>query len=265
MENIHLLVFDIDGTLVDRSKQTVEDSAVLAINAAREKGYHILVATGRSFFFIHEDVRERLNTEFYVTVNGACLNDNKGDILATHEFSRKTLAKLITYCEKYNYPLGIKYDDHIGVYGDHDFFVENYIGFSHEAVEFLRDDNKQESHLTSIPLGVYTFAPVSVIEDMRNEFLDLHFSPSEVDTIEATQVGVDKTKTIDEVVKRLNLTWDNVVAFGDGHNDIEMIERAKVGVVMGNASDHVKSFADYVTDTVLNDGIAKAFDHLKLL
>lgn len=50
MNNIQLLVFDIDGTLVDRSKETVEDSAVESINAARDKGYHILVATGRSFF-----------------------------------------------------------------------------------------------------------------------------------------------------------------------------------------------------------------------
>ena len=46
MDKIELLVFDIDGTLVDQSKETVEDSAVKSINQARALGYHILIATG---------------------------------------------------------------------------------------------------------------------------------------------------------------------------------------------------------------------------
>ena len=265
MNNIQLLVFDIDGTLVDVSKQTVEDSAVRAINIARDKGYHILIATGRSFFFIHQDVRERINTEFYVTVNGACLTNHDGDIIETHQFSQKTLEKLITYCKKHKYPLGVKYDDHIGVYGDYDYFVNTYAGYSHTAAKYLVDDNENKSYLTSIPLGVYAFAPLSNLDIIKEEFLDLHFTPAEFEAFEATLKGVNKTKTIDEVIKNLDLTWDNVAAFGDGHNDIEMLKKAKIGVAMGNSSDTVKNIADYVTDTVLNDGIEKALKHLKFI
>lgn len=265
MDNIQLLVFDIDGTLVDVSKQTVEDSAVSAINMARDKGYHILIATGRSFFFIHEDVRKRINTEFYVTVNGACLTDQDGKIIQTHQFSQKTLEDLIAYCKEHKYPLGIKYNDHIGVYGDYEYFLKTYIGKTHPAAEFLIDDNKNKSHLTSIPLGVYAYAPVSELDNIKSEFLDLHFTPTEFEAVEATLKGVNKTKTIDEVVNDLGITWDNVAAFGDGHNDIEMLEKAKIGVAMGNSSDTVKNIADYVTDTVLNDGIEKALKHLKFI
>ena len=265
MDNIQLLVFDIDGTLVDVSKQTVEDSAVSAINMARDKGYHILIATGRSFFFIHEDVRERINTEFYVTVNGACLTDQDGKIIQTHQFSQKTLEDLIAYCTEHKYPLGIKYNDHIGVYGDYEYFLKTYIGKTHPAAEFLIDDNKNKSHLTSIPLGVYAYAPVSELDNIKSEFLDLHFTPTEFEAVEATLKGVNKTKTIDEVVNDLGITWNNVAAFGDGHNDIEMLEKAKIGVAMGNSSDTVKNIADYVTDTVLNDGIEKALKHLKFI
>ena len=265
MNNIQLLVFDIDSTLVDRSKQTVEDSAVQVINEAREKGFHILVATGRSFFFIHDDVRKRVNTEYYVTVNGACLTDNKGNIIETHEFSKDTLDRLITYCIDNNYPLGVKYDSHIGLYGDHKYFIKHYVGNSHPQVEFLIEDNDRTKSLNAIALGVYCFAPVAQIEVMMEKFSDLNFFPTDYDTLEATKIGVDKTKTIEEVINRLGLSWDNVIAFGDGHNDIEMLEKAKVGVAMGNASDYVKTKADYVTDTVLNDGIKKAFDHLKIL
>lgn len=265
MDNIQLLVFDIDGTLVDVSKQTVEDSAVSAINMARDKGYHILIATGRSFFFIHEDVRKRINTEFYVTVNGACLTDQDGKIIQTHQFSQKTLEDLIAYCKEHKYPLGIKYNDHIGVYGDYEYFLKTYIGKTHPAAEFLIDDNKNKSHLTSIPLGVYAYAPVSELDNIKSEFLELHFTPTEFEAVEATLKGVNKTKTIDEVVNDLGITWDNVAAFGDGHNDIEMLEKAKIGVAMGNSSDTVKNIADYVTDTVLNDGIEKALKHLKFI
>ena len=265
MNNIKLLVFDIDGTLVDRSKETVEDSAIDSINKARALGYHILVATGRSFFFIHEDVKERLNTEYYVTVNGACLTDQTGGILETHEFSRETLNALIDYCKTNNYPLGVKYEDHIGVYGDYDFFVENYLGYDHDLIDYLTDDNNNQAHVNSIPLGVYLFAPANKIDDFSKNVPDLTFIPTDYDALEAIRVGIDKVKTIDEVVNRLNLTWDNVMAFGDGHNDIEMIKKAKIGVAMGNASLTVRNEADYVADHILEDGISNALKALKII
>lgn len=265
MSEIKLLVFDIDGTLVDRSKQTVQDSAVVAINELRAKGMHILVATGRSFFFIHDDVRDRINTEFYVSVNGACLTDNKGNVLETHGMNKDTLEKFIDYCRENNYPVGVKYPDHIGVYGDYDNYVENYTGVAHGRTHLLKDDNDKKSYLTSIPLGAYTMAPDTHIEKIRANFKDLYFMPTDYSTVEATSIGVDKTKTIAEVIERLDLTWDNVVTFGDGNNDIEMLQLAKVGIAMGNANDFVKSHADYVTDTVLNDGIVKGLKHLNLI
>ena len=264
MNNIQLLVFDIDGTLVDTSKQTVEDSAVKSINEARAKGYHVLVATGRSFFFIHEDVRKRINTEYYVTVNGACLNDQKGNIIETHEFSIKSLETIINYCEKHDYPLGIKYDDHFGVYGNYEFFKKNYSGYQSTAIEYLIDDNNKTSFKNSIPLGVYCYAPVSLVDELRLAMPDLNFIPTDFNTIEAVKSGIDKVKTVEEVINRLGLTWDNVAAFGDGNNDVEMLKKAKIGVASGNANDFVNSLADYVTSDCLDDGIAHALKHLKI-
>ena len=55
------------------------------------------------------------------------------------------------------------------------------------------------------------------------------------------------------------------MAFGDGGNDVEMLEFAKIGVAMGNASDDVKSIADYVTTDVDNDGILNALKHFNVL
>lgn len=57
----------------------------------------------------------------------------------------------------------------------------------------------------------------------------------------------------------------DVIAIGDGLNDIEMISEAGIGIAMGNANDLLKEKADIVTDTIDNDGLYKAFKNLKLL
>ncbi|NLY62322.1 MAG: HAD family hydrolase [Erysipelothrix sp.] len=265
MDKIKLLVFDIDGTLIDRSKQTVEASAKAAINQAKEKGYEILIATGRSFFFIHEDVKKSIDTDFFVTVNGACLNDPSGEIIQSYAFDNESLKTLIDYCQKNNYDLGIKYNKFIGVYGDYNNFVKNYVGHDHPGVKYLKFDEHNDFYKTNDALGVYYFAPTETLAEVAALIPNLSFVPSDQSAIEAMRCDVDKTKNIEDVLKRLDLTWDNVATFGDAHNDIEMLQKARFGVAMGNAHDEVKEHADYVTSHILDDGIEKALKHLNII
>lgn len=265
MDNIKLLVFDIDGTLVDVSKQTVEASAVTAINKAKANGYQILIATGRSFFFIHEDVKKSINTDYYVTVNGASLNDSNGSVIKQHGFDVESLKKLIAYGKQHDYDFAVKYAEYMGVYGNHKRFIERYAGLNHPAVAFLIKDNEENFFEKDEPLGVYMFAPVEKISELRKLIPDLSFVPGTKQSFEAVHPSVNKTKNIESVIKQLGLTWDNVMTFGDGHNDIEMLEKAHVGVAMGNAHDEVKQHADYVTDNILDDGIEKALKHFNII
>lgn len=264
MRDIKLIIFDIDGTLIDRSKETVENSAIEAINKAKHLGYHILVATGRSFFFIQEDVRKRIISEFYVSANGACLNDSQGLVIKSYPFSHETLNKLIDHTKKHDYTMGIKYEDYLGVFGDYDYFYKYYNSFLKTERSLLINEN-QKHHNSSLPLGVYLFASNDKIKDLNKEFLDLNFIETDSNAIQATKKNVNKTNAISDVLSNLDLTWDNVMAFGDGHNDLEMIQKAKIGVAMGNADEYVKSKADFITDTVLNDGISKALYDLKII
>ena len=77
--------------------------------------------------------------------------------------------------------------------------------------------------------------------------------------------GNNKQHGIDLVAAHYGIALRDTVAFGDGGNDISMLRHAGTGVAMGNASDAVKQSADYVTDDIDNDGIAKALKHLGLL
>ncbi|CDB11512.1 cof-like hydrolase [Bacteroides sp. CAG:633] len=78
--------------------------------------------------------------------------------------------------------------------------------------------------------------------------------------VDVTAKGNTKQKGIDEIIRHFGIRLEDTIAFGDGGNDISMLRHAGIGIAMGNAADHVKAAADYVTDTVDNDGIAKAIE-----
>lgn len=78
---------------------------------------------------------------------------------------------------------------------------------------------------------------------------------------EYTATGVDKTKAIKKAIEISGYTADEMIAFGDAQNDKTMVEYAGIGVAMGNATEELKAVADYVTDDLDHDGIAKALYH----
>ena len=83
--------------------------------------------------------------------------------------------------------------------------------------------------------------------------------------MDITSKGNTKQKGIDEIIRYFNIQLDETMAIGDGGNDISMLRHAAVGVAMGNASDEVKSVANYVTTSVDEDGIENALKHFNLI
>ena len=77
---------------------------------------------------------------------------------------------------------------------------------------------------------------------------------------EFTAKGIDKAKALETVLTKLGVNKEEIVAFGDGHNDISMVRYAGVGIAMGNAVQELKDIADYVTLSNDEDGIAYAID-----
>jgi hydroxymethylpyrimidine pyrophosphatase-like HAD family hydrolase len=80
--------------------------------------------------------------------------------------------------------------------------------------------------------------------------------------LEVLPIGVDKAKALMKLAKTLGLELSQVAAIGDGLNDVEMLREAGLGIAMGNASDAVKSEADWVTGTNDEEGVAQAVRRL---
>ena len=70
---------------------------------------------------------------------------------------------------------------------------------------------------------------------------------------------------IQRYLKLLGIKREEIIAFGDAENDLEMIRYAGIGVAMGNGEEAVKAVADYVTADIDDDGIEKALKHFKLI
>ena len=77
--------------------------------------------------------------------------------------------------------------------------------------------------------------------------------------------GNSKRTGIDKMIAYYGIDLCDTMAFGDGGNDIPMLEHAAVGVAMGNATDEVKRSADYVTDSVDENGIRNALEHFGVI
>ena len=80
--------------------------------------------------------------------------------------------------------------------------------------------------------------------------------------IEVMAQGIDKAASLQALIERLGIKQEEVISFGDGYNDLSMIEFAGMGVAMENAVDQVKQCADYITLSNDDEGI---YECLKLL
>ena len=74
---------------------------------------------------------------------------------------------------------------------------------------------------------------------------------------DVTALGNTKQRGMDEIIRHFGIRLEDTLAFGDGGNDIPMLRHAGIGIAMGNAADHVKAAADYVTTSVDEDGVAE--------
>jgi HAD superfamily hydrolase (TIGR01484 family) len=82
---------------------------------------------------------------------------------------------------------------------------------------------------------------------------------------EVTMAGINKAFGMKVIGEYLGVSRENMIAFGDGPNDIDMLEHAGIGIAMGNAGDYTKSVADMVTERISEDGIYNALEKLGII
>ena len=114
----------------------------------------------------------------------------------------------------------------------------------HGALVFLKDD--------------YRDILVKYVEENYNGDFKIRFWKSKDEYIgELYNPKISKGQALKDIAEYYNIPRENIIAFGDGENDIEMLEYAYHGVAMGNSSDLVKAHAKHITDNIWNNGVYK--------
>lgn len=251
--DVKAIFFDIDGTLVSFETHCVPQSTIETLDALRQKGIKLVIATGRPL----HDINNLGDLEFdgYITANGAyCVTKDK-ELLHNNLISKESKAKLLEYLKTNPFPcLFVTEGESFANYIDERVTsINKMVNLPAPAIAPV--ERIMECDIFQIDAFVNTEEEKFLIENILTDCEGNRWHPSFVDL---NVRGNNKATGIEAFLTHYNIKREHTMAFGDGGNDISMLEYAAVGVAMGNANDEVKSRADFVTLSVDDHGITHA-------
>ena len=260
--NVSIVFFDIDGTLVSFKTHRIPQSTLDAVAAVRSRGIKVYIATGRPLPFI--DNLGRLEYDGMVTVTGAHCFTRGGKVIYHHPVPAEDVERVVAYLEdgRDAYPVIFVCEE--------DMFVTE-VNADVEEIARLLDIRMPQICPASYARGknvlqLISFFGVDREPDMMSRLMpgcvSMRWHPLFTDVIAG---GVSKSVGIDHVLAYEGIPLAEAMAIGDGGNDVAMVKHVPYGVAMGNACDTLKAVAAYVTDSVDDDGVAKALRHFGLI
>lgn len=264
MKSQKTIFFDIDGTLLgpkDGVPFFVSESTKDALKRLKQNGHRIVICSGRQEAFIHKYFPEIFTS--YVAMNGSHVV-YEGKTIFDRIFTPEKVHELIT-----------RFDD-VGAWYN---FVGKSQGWSRNLPakalnelgdlyglgDYLKTDwQPQEVQANMMD---FMFADDAHYERCRSAFDDTMILNRHNGNLAADLSfrGCDKSTGIARFLKHAGIAKSDTIAFGDSFNDITMMGAVGCGIAMGNGVDEVKHAADYITDSIWNDGIYKALKHFELI
>lgn len=263
---IKIIAFDLDDTLLDHNKRIGDKTRAVLTRAVNEAGMILSVASGRPMDGTRAVLDELPVIGYAVLANGAVVADRNGRRIAEFPVKRDVALRYYDYAAQRGYIC--------------DFFVggdrvvppnwKEYITHSEysEATKAMlisayRQVEDPRAYLLSLPYVEKISMRFPTMEEkdtafpvVVKEFPDLQISYSGTALLEAVAAGVSKATGLAALAEHLGYGMENVMAFGDNKNDIEMLGAAGIGVAMGNAIEEAKMAADRVAGSCDEDGIA---------
>ena len=254
------IFFDIDGTLISHvNKSHIPEQTREAIKLLKQAGHVPAIATGRGAFLTRSTAKE-FGIDYLVCSGGAQIfADNKE--IHTSFFPDEHLNKFCEIADRFPELTAAVDEKFLYTSGAFDSFREyfnNQAGY--DCVRNLREMKQAILCYLMLPPetltrehGIFFEPPEGVRLELMNQFT------------EARHESTSKWRGIELLIRHEGASLDDVITFGDGPNDIDMLENAKTGVAVGKSSERVKEAADYVCDDIDDGGLLKACKHLGLI
>lgn len=260
-----LIAVDMDGTLLN-DKSELTEKTIETVKKLIEKGGIFTISTGRPVQGL-KTVIEKLGLKGpMITYNGAILAMAEDSRIIFHKKLEETDAKMIL-------DMGLRLNTTIVVWSDNRLYVN--------VINDRVNDYKKLSGVEPIVIhnydeiikqGITKILWYDTVENVNKYLMKLKdyvnhtakFCTSKPTFIEFFNSGVSKAEGIYKLSEMYNIKTDEIIAVGDGYNDLEMIEAAGLGVVMANAPDDLKELADYIAPSNEEDGVAEVIEQFML-
>ena len=270
---IKLIAMDLDGTALQNDRETFSPRLCRALEEAHRSGVIIAPVTGRQFGLLPRVLRTHPAWEdLAVLCNGAQVRRlATGEVLSRLDIGRALLEAMLALAERYGLPIEFSVDSTLyltardyerqkgwpGLEFHRDTILAGH-GVSVESLEPLCGERVEKINLLCIPPELRA----DVEEELKNIAVSAVWASSS--SMEITHPEATKGRGVAELCRLLDIPMEAVMALGDSGNDLSMLRDAGLGVAMGNAPDHVKAWADAVTETNRNDGAAIAIERYVL-
>ncbi len=261
MPGYKLIAADLDDTLLNDQLQ-VSSRNRRAFSLAQEKGLKVTIATGRMY---RSALRVAADLDIkgpIITYQGALVKGAADGKIFFHrpvplEFAKDVLAE------------GYKAGVHMNIYLDDQLYVDHLTEEAQFYVNQAKVDVFEVGNLINFlnkePTKVLYMGESSMLDDLQKQLKErfkdeLYITKSKPYYLEFMHPKATKMHGLAAVAKHFNILPEEIIAFGDSYNDIEMLEYAGLGVAMGNSPQDIKNVADLVTETNNNDGVADVIE-----
>lgn len=274
-KQIRLVALDLDGTLLNTEKKITPRTRA-ALDQIRARGVMMVPVTGRPGKGLPQAVLDLPGLQYAVASNGATIrNVATGEILlekhlaaadclavleksASFSMIREAFREGIGYLSQEDYDiLCARYESSAML----DYLRETRRVLPGTVAEFLEADGGPVEELFFLTDSPQTKAD---LQRTLSDLPSIGFADPFPNDLEVIAGDIDKGEAFLYLLSLLGVDPDETLAMGDGGSDLPLLRAAGIGVAMGNAVDHVKAEADFVTTTCDEDGVAAALERFVL-
>lgn len=246
-----IVFLDVDGTITHHEDGSISDSTKAAIRTLKTKDIHVVAATGRPLSMC-EEIRE-LGVDTFITANGGYVKHHH-KVIHKVALDKQIIQAVFDFAQTEQHGLSFYTED----------FCMN--GVKNPDIFSALKETLSLTDYPSINQLIYheevylmcLFATDQQVEKYRHRFPYLTFKRWHPYVLNVLQEDVSKSLAIKKVLEFFAIDPHEAIAFGDGENDIDMLEIAGLGIAMGNGSEKLKKAADFVTKKSNEDGIEYA-------
>ncbi|EAC7272409.1 Cof-type HAD-IIB family hydrolase [Listeria monocytogenes] len=256
----YLICSDLDGTLLLKN-QTISPKTLNLLHQLIEEGHHFAVSTGRMYNSA-TDFAKLVHPKADVIASNGGVVAVSGEIIQQEKMKQSALLETFLLCQNHDLPVFFFSTDTV-------FYTKNppYYFTDEEdkgrvnATKLVAIKSREiflehaDQFINGIVIEEEDFDKLAVLRSELEKLFDVSILSSHANNIEILPKDMDKKYAVKNLAAHLNIKPENVITFGDGENDIGMLEVAGAGVAMENASELVKKSADFVTTANDADGI----------